>query len=306
MCSPDSLKAIEPLLAVADVCVASLREILDDTLSYSKMSNSINDDTTRPPILKEVDLEELCEEVIQGCWSRGRQRADSGEEARGEVEIILNVKLDHGARAMVDVGGLKRVLFNLIGNSLKVSFSSCPRLQTSLTRPSFQFTNEGIIEVSLRDIDGGISLNVADTGRGMSEAFLKEQLFMPFRQADSFGSGAGLGVSIADSIVKRMSGTLQYSSELGVGTTASIALPLQRIPSTSPRRSHRSLSTELSELFSPLTLATSEPEPAFDRNCGAATPRPVSNAQANDLGSLSSSGSAQFRVLGADDNPIGR
>lgn len=123
VCPPESLKAIEPLLSVADVCVASLREILDDTLSYSKMSNSINDDTTRPLILKEVDLEELCGEVIQGCWSRGRQRADSGDEERGEVEIILDVRLDNGARALVDVGGLKRVLFNLIGNSLKVSLS---------------------------------------------------------------------------------------------------------------------------------------------------------------------------------------
>lgn len=159
--------------------------------------------------------------------------------------------------------------------------------------------------MSVKDIEGGVSITVADTGRGMSEVFLKEELFMPFRQADSFGSGAGLGVSIADSIVKRMSGTLQYFSELGVGTTASIALPLERTSPFASRRSHRSLSTELSQLFSPLTLSTNGKE--LDDLRGAATPRPLSVLTPDATPPVSPADhSRTFRVLGADDNPIGR
>lgn len=84
------------------------------------MSNSVNDETSRPPALTEVDLEDLVEEVVKSCWSRGRQRASAlGEDSRGDVEIALDVRLRY-SRAVVDVGGLKRVLFNVIGNSLKV------------------------------------------------------------------------------------------------------------------------------------------------------------------------------------------
>lgn len=86
----------------------------------SQMSNSVNDETSRPPALVEVDLEDLVEEVVKSCWSRGRQRASAtGDDARGEVDILLDVRMRH-SRALVDVGGLKRVLFNVIGNSLKV------------------------------------------------------------------------------------------------------------------------------------------------------------------------------------------
>lgn len=66
----------------------------------------------------------------------------------------------------------------------------------------------------------------------MSEEFLRDQLFIPFRQLDSFSEGAGLGASICDNIVKRMNGSLQFVSEVGVGTTASVIIPLDLFPSS--------------------------------------------------------------------------
>lgn len=95
----------------------------------------------------------------------------------------------------------------------------------------------------------------------MSEEFLKEQLFIPFRQLDSFSSGAGLGISICDNIVKRMNGTLQFVSTLGVGTTASVAVPLELFFDKSattnitnisvPKLRTRIISDELNELLDP-------------------------------------------------------
>lgn len=40
-----------------------------------------------------------------------------------------------------------------------------------------------------------VGIDVIDSGLGMTEDFIKEQLFIPFKQQDSFSSGAGLGVS---------------------------------------------------------------------------------------------------------------
>jgi signal transduction histidine kinase len=152
-----------------------------------QMSNSVSDETSRPPALTEVDLEDLVEEVVKSCWSkgRGRQRADAlGEDSRGEVAILLDVRLRH-SRAVVDVGGLKRVLFNIIGNSLKVrpSFefveavrhwrSSSADLLSSF-RSDPQFTDHGSITITLLETEAvpGVSITVADTGRGMSGELL--------------------------------------------------------------------------------------------------------------------------------------
>lgn len=101
-----------------------------------------------------------------------------------------------------------------------------------------QFTQVGSITLVLKVLSGpaktckdsnahSVVFDVDDTGVGMSEEFLREQLFIPFRQLDSFSSGAGLGASICDNIVKRMNGSLQFVSEVGVGTTASVAIPLE-------------------------------------------------------------------------------
>ncbi|ORY90859.1 hypothetical protein BCR35DRAFT_299466 [Leucosporidium creatinivorum] len=292
VCPKPALKAIEPLLSVADVCVSSLREILDDTLEFSKMSNSVNDETSRPPAFTEVDLENLVEEVVKSCWSRGRQRASAtGDVSRGEVSILLDVRLRH-TQALVDVGGLKRVLFNVIGNSLK-------------------FTDHGSITITLYELNPlpGVGITVADTGRGMSETFLKEELFVPFRQADHFGSGAGLGVSISDAIVRRMNGTLHFASELGVGTTASISLPLALVTSVAsrPKGEARVLSDELSALFHPLAIAE-QTEDLDGLRKESSTPRPIDTSAEASAPSNGTSGDDDdvFRVLIADDNPIAR
>lgn len=163
-----------------------------------------------------------------------------------------------------------------------------------------------------------------------AENFLKEELFVPFRQADHFGSGrpdpaiasscsltlpsqtgAGLGVSISDAIVRRMNGTLHFASELGAGTTASIVLPLEVVTSASarPKRAARILSDELSALFRPLIIAEKNEDLETLRR-GATTPRPINLPlpQLPPEGSALPSGKDDdvFRVLIADDNPIAR
>lgn len=174
---PPSLEAIEPLLSVADVCVASLREVLDNTLEHSKMQHSVHDESFRPPALTEVDLENLVEEVVKSCWSRGRQRATAmGERVRGDVAILLDVQLSSGRFAAVDVGGLKRVLFNIIGNSLKVRTLQALGLNAEVVADShafadlLQFTDEGSVTITVEELHEveGVAITVADTGRGMS------------------------------------------------------------------------------------------------------------------------------------------
>ncbi|KAK4056285.1 hypothetical protein OIO90_002729 [Microbotryomycetes sp. JL221] len=342
---PQVSKTLTPLLDVAEVCVTSLKEVLDDTLEFSKMTSRVEGQIQPPPSLTEVHLGHLVQDVVKSVWARVRQAASasgSNSTSRGEVSILFENKLKR-PRAVVDVGGLKRVLFNTLGNSLK-------------------FTERGHVKVTLnhQPIQGeptmsNLLIQVSDTGKGMSQEFIDTCLFVPFKQADEFSQGAGLGVSISDAICRRMKGSLQYSSIIGRGTTATITFPVELLlplPNDEPTdRNVRNLSAELNEVFNPIknglskSNGSSSPKPTFettkftsslmteDRNQQSstwfsdsmATPtvervsppfdeviRVLSPTESNDSNNetrierLLPPKSDQVKVLVVDDNPIGR
>ncbi|MEI9993711.1 MAG: PAS domain-containing sensor histidine kinase [Rhizomicrobium sp.] len=107
------------------------------------------------------------------------------------------------------------------------------RLRQSLTNllsNALKFTPEGGT-VALRawqEASGGVSLAVVDTGIGMDREKIAAAL-EPFRQLDGSLArrfeGAGLGLSIAKSLVELHGGALAIESAVGAGTTVTVALP---------------------------------------------------------------------------------
>ncbi len=65
---------------------------------------------------------------------------------------------------------------------------------------------------------------VEDTGSGISEDAQKH-IFERFYKEDSFTQGAGLGLSICQTIVDRLHGSISVSSELGKGTRFEVVIP---------------------------------------------------------------------------------
>lgn len=125
-----------------------------------------------------------------------------------------------------DVGRIRQILINLIGNALK-------------------FTRQGRIEIRVRaeEQDGicRIFFEVADTGIGIPPE-KQPLIFEKFMQVDTslqreYG-GAGLGLSITRRLVELMGGTISVESEVGKGSVFRFDLvlaPSEEIPLPAPK-----------------------------------------------------------------------
>lgn len=113
MTEPSALESINPLLDVAEICLTSLREVLDDTLDVSKLNNG---QQVAAANLVTVELESLVIDVVKSCWHKAKRLAalrngdegQSNSSAVEKVDVLLRTSLPAGTKAKVDVGGLKR------------------------------------------------------------------------------------------------------------------------------------------------------------------------------------------------------
>ena len=85
----------------------------------------------------------------------------------------------------------------------------------------------GTITISTYAQEAGVVLEVRDNGSGMDEA-TKAKIFDPFFTTKAIGEGTGLGLSISYGIVNNHKGHINVDTEIGVGTTFTIWLPLEQ------------------------------------------------------------------------------
>jgi signal transduction histidine kinase len=113
------------------------------------------------------------------------------------------------------------------------------QLLTNLLTNAIQYTPSGHIEVRLSTDTTAkiIRIQVSDSGIGMSAEDI-EHVFDRFYRGSNVGQstlhGIGLGLSIAREIVNLHHGTIRVESELGVGTTFTVELPLESLLSPDP------------------------------------------------------------------------
>lgn len=302
-----ALQLAAPLLDVAETCLSTLRDILNDTLEYTSLATTSNDD--EPVVAIFADVDDLATEVIQTSWTRKQSDSCSSlGRIDNNLDIVYKSLLPAEMSVKIDVGGLKRVLLILIDNAVKFT----PAPGTITLTASFECSTGSETEGTLR-------FSCADSGCGMSSAFLSDSLHKAFEQADAFAGGAGVSVPIASAIVQRLGGKLAYSSTEGVGTTVDVFLPVEisfksdaRKSLDRPRCVIRSISAELVSLHA---LRPSRPVPTLSESfvtnseSSRASPAPSSEATTpSELGTSSRSTNPYHavRTLVVDDNPVAR
>jgi len=189
----------------------SLLVIINDILDFSKVEAGRIE-------LEDVayDLDQAIEEVLDLLTARATEK---------NIELALEVA-DNVPRGLIgDVGRVRQVLLNLVGNGVK-------------------FTDRGYVHVAVRldeqpSSDGTpgaqqLMFTVSDTGIGVP-AEREHVLFKRFSQADSSTTrrygGTGLGLAICKSLVELMGGEIGMRGREGGGSTFWFRLPLRVAPS---------------------------------------------------------------------------
>ncbi|MCC6474831.1 MAG: PEP-CTERM system histidine kinase PrsK [Burkholderiales bacterium] len=93
---------------------------------------------------------------------------------------------------------------------------------------------DGRVVASLSRRDGQAVIEIADSGCGMSESFIRERLFKPFESTKS--AGMGIGTYEVQQYVREIGGRIEVESVEGRGTIFRLLLPVHEDDSTSSAR----------------------------------------------------------------------
>jgi signal transduction histidine kinase/CHASE1-domain containing sensor protein/HAMP domain-containing protein len=125
------------------------------------------------------------------------------------VEIEIHID-DNLPNIRADRQRLFQILLNIMSNACK-------------------FTEQGLIKIKAYQSDDDVVIAITDTGPGISPED-QDAVFQAFQQTDSGirqGGGTGLGMPISKKLVEAHGGYLILNSELGIGTTFTIQLPIK-------------------------------------------------------------------------------
>ncbi|MFN2269637.1 MAG: ATP-binding protein [Anaerolineae bacterium] len=173
----------------------SLVSMINTLLDFSEMEAWEKLTLARHP----TQLPSLLEETVEPWYAQMEEK-----------QLAFTVEISDGLPELsVDAKRLQWVVVNLVRNA-------------------WQYTPEGgSVSVRLYEQNGNVVLDVADTGIGISEKD-QEELFTRFYRVERATEvrGIGLGLYVARAIVESHGGEIHVSSELGVGSTFSVIIPI--------------------------------------------------------------------------------
>jgi len=166
-----------------------IRAIVRDLKVFSR---SEADETTP------VDVAVVLDSTLRLAWNEIRHRAQVSRHFRPVPLVKANESR------------LGQVFLNLIVNAAQA------------INEGRADANEIRVSTALRD--GWVTVEIADTGSGMSDE-VQRRLFAPFFTTKVPGHGTGLGLSICKRIVSSLGGDIRVSSRIGRGSTFTVRLP---------------------------------------------------------------------------------
>ena len=185
-----------------------LLSIINDILDFSKIESG-----KMPIIPEEYYFASMIHDIISMMEIRVKGKP---------VELIAKVSDSVPRKLYGDIGRVKQIIINIMGNAMK-------------------FTHEGMITLTAswqrqEEDTGRLLISVADTGIGIRQEDIPK-LFHSFEQVDMRKNrgveGTGLGLSISKLLVENIGGSIEVQSEYGKGSVFSFYI-VQKVIDASP------------------------------------------------------------------------
>ena len=181
-------RGLDVVLSEAD----RLSSLVEELLDFSRM------ETGRLSVVsQELNISEILSESVDMYIELARQQG---------IELIYT-RLAEDMTVSGDPNRLKQVFINIIDNAVKYTEKGGQVLVD-------QTAEEGCVRITVKDT--GVGIPAQDIDR------VKEK----FYKANKTVRGSGIGLAVADEIIKQHKGLLFIESDEGVGTTVTIVLPL--------------------------------------------------------------------------------
>lgn len=230
----DQLVHSEKLASLGQLAAGVAHELnnpLATVLLYSDilLHESLPDDPRRADLEMIVGETKRCKSIVAALLDFARQNQVTAQPTDLNA-LILNVLETQRRRDMssiitaieeldpdlpqieADPAQIHAVLVNLISNALEA------------------MPDGGVLTLRTRSgPQGMVTFEVSDTGMGIS-AENQAKLFLPFFTTKPLGKGTGLGLAIVYGIVKMHRGQIAVRSQIGVGTTFTVHLPVRLSP----------------------------------------------------------------------------
>jgi signal transduction histidine kinase/ActR/RegA family two-component response regulator len=200
-------------LEAAKLSAELLSTVVNDVLDLARLESGRLD-----LVSVEFPLRESLEATLRTLAVAAQQRG---------LELICWIEPGVPAWGVADIGRIRRVLMNLVGNAIKFTHTGEVVVevrvdrQLSQTLPNLQSYPDSRACM--------LHFVIQDTGIGI-EAERQQVIFEPFTQADGSSTrqhgGAGLGLTLSKRFVELMGGRIWLESELEKGSTFHFTVPL--------------------------------------------------------------------------------
>lgn len=175
--------------------VDNLNAILNDFLSLEKLETGKTNYNPQP-----ISLSAFVDDLIDEAKLHKKESQSIKTEIKGEDQFMADPFL------------LKNIMLNLLSNAVKYSL------------------DDSVIQLLINNESEDLKIEVIDQGIGIPDDD-KKNMFSRFFRASNVENiqGTGLGLTIVKRYLDLMSGTIDFSSEMNVGTTFTLSIPKKKV-----------------------------------------------------------------------------
>jgi two-component system NtrC family sensor kinase len=154
---------------------------------------------TDPRAVK-IQVNNIIEEIIKLSKQRARYR-----------HITIKTEFESGLpEIMASPSELQQVFLNLFNNAIDAIGT---------------YNDEGLVTIVTKKVGENVIISFSDNGQGIPSANIS-RIFDPFFTTKPIGKGTGIGLAICHGIIQKLGGDINVISEVDVGTTFELSIPL--------------------------------------------------------------------------------